>query len=1107
MFRRKDEKMKIIKQDMDRNRDVERNIDKKRRGAKNDSSDDRVGEEDRSFERCLTRHRPSEGRARLHMVSRLRAGLRLHTVLRLRAAFGRIFALVVAAALLIGVVAPTGGALGAGGTLFSPVFASGEFDINVTEFTAAPVDLSNPKVFKGYVGISDMLRKVYYDDIGRVFGKKDIVRMTALGAINSFGERSFRPGDAITGYEALAQVIGLAGGEAAVVQKVQDEAGTTTPPDRMKRMLNKAYYDEAIARGILLDNEILGLEKPITRERAALFLARAIGAEKLYTQTDVYAFKDWNQVEASARPLIEGLLKMGVFSLDASGNFGPRQNMPRAEFATWLSSAFDANLDKLGYQVGYGVVIATETKNRRAGADEVVEYRITLKSPNGETVVLETERIGNRLVRDFVVHKDGITSSSRFLERGDEIEYLYRDNEVRYAGTLPNGQILRSLEIEKDEHFYPHFAKVREIKSIPETRDGKTYVKEIYRVLDITGDVFDIVVREDGATGLRTDILTFKGEAVGGVKLLAVGDSIEYITNEKQEVGYIKVREVSRRNLTGTINKTEPGKDNAPDYVTIFDFEEQLWRYPLAPYASLSINNRAASLADFEYGLEVKAFVVDDMILSLSGESHRSEPGYIPPYGKMRMGKVYAKGRNSISIRKSNGVSETIRIEPGTQFVRNGAVSSLNALKIGEEIKAYYSNIYTDKSDRIEIQGFERRFARIYKGRMKNFVPQTGELYLVGSDGISKPEYSSNNKWAQTDEYSKDLQIATDCEIYFNNQRLNPESLERFYKGYDLYVVTEELFGEEMAVKISVRAGAEMTYSGTLRKYDTTHGEMELTTKENFAVTDATIFVKDGHLVPANGVSFRDTLFVAAEHVDGGYEKNAMFVNVTSKTDFLFDSIRIGAVETVSTSSLTLRNHTHLVNNRFEKVNPNVSGSYKLTTNAVIKDISDPKNIKVIAPNKFFHNKYGRSENYEKGKPGLQYKRYYTFMVVNPASNTVLAMNMRKGGLLERNLFDYKLKKEEEIEKELSKTFKDAVMTRGVVTGRDADWQRFEITEAHDFTHYRSVWTPTETNIYVKYADAIVVKNDRIITTDDIQIGDYIYVLRIGADSLVIYVD
>ncbi|MDO4754136.1 MAG: S-layer homology domain-containing protein [Bacillota bacterium] len=990
---------------------------------------------------------------------------------------------------------------------FSAAFAVGEFDTNVPEFTAAPVDTENPKVYTGSDRIADTLEKVYYNDISRVFQKKDIVRMTALGFINNFGERAFRPPDHITGFEALGQVIGLIGGEAAVVRKVQDEAGTTTPPERMKLLLNRAYYDDAAARGIVLPNEMLGLEKPITRERAALFLARAVGIPKEFAQTDVYTFQDWAQVEPSARPLIEALVGRGIIPLKTDGTFAPKQNLGRAEFAGWLSSAFDKNLPITPYQIGYGLIISKETVNKKEGADNVTEYILTLKSPTGETVQIRTRRDNAGRNNDFVVHRDGITTTSRFLERGDEVEYIYSGDEVLYVGSLPNGQVLLSMVTEKDKYFYTHYGKIIDIKTAAESRDGKTLVKEIYRVLDITGDAFDIVVREDGATGLRSDVFTFKNGTVGGVKLLRVGDSVEYITNDKQEIGYIKVGEPSKKDLAGTINKIEPATENAPAYVSIYDYDEKIWRFPLAPYASAAINGRAASIRDFVYGLEVKALVVDDTIISLAGESYRSEPGYIPPFGKMRMGKVVRKGKTWMTIKKSNGVNETVDVPHSTQMVRDGAVSSMTALKIGEEVKVYFSDIYTDKPDRIEIQPFEKRFARIYKGKLKNFVPQSGELHLVGSDGVSKPEYSSNNKWAQTESYSKDLAVSEDCEIYFNNTKLSPAALERFYKGYDVYAVTEEVFGKETAVKISVRSGAEMLFSSHLRTYDSTLRELEILTKENFTITDATIFVRDGHIVPVSSLSSRDTVHIAAETVDGTNDKNAMFVSVTSKRDYPLDFIRIGAVETVSTSTVTLRNHTYLVNNKLEKVNPNTSGHYKLMTGTLIKDISDPKKIKEIAPNKFFHNKYGRSENYEKGKGGLDYKRYYTFMVVNPANNTILAMNMRKGGLLEKNLFDYKLKKEEDIQQELAKTFKDAVITRGVVTGRDEVWDRFEITEAHDYTAYTGVWTPTETNIYVKHADAIVVKNNRIITTDEIKVGDYVYVFRIGTDSLVIYVD
>lgn len=996
--------------------------------------------------------------------------------------------------------------LGAASAPSAPAFAVGEFDVRVPEFRPAPVDLSNPEVYTGTDEFRNIINRIYYRDIDRVYGKRDIVKLTALKIINLFGEREFRPQDPATGYETLAQLIGLAGAEEAAVRSVQDELGTTTSPERLKLLLNKAYYDEAVRRTIVMPNEMLHLEKPITRERAAAFLARTIAAPKQYLQTTVYTFKDWQKVEPSARPMIETLVAQGIVPLKSDGTFAPKELLTRAELAVWISAAFDRNLPLTGSTVGYALVVGVRTEKKKEAKDAVTEYIATLRTPDGKALEFRTTRDDKSGANDFIFYKDGIITSSRFLEVGDEVEYIVQDGKIRFVGTIPGGQVLSELTTKKDLYFYTHFATVADIRKIDEIRDNRTFHTEIYRVVDMTGDAFDIVVREDGITGVREDIFTYKGNTVGGIRLLQVGDTIEYITNEKMEVGYIKVRNPLKEEISGTMNKIEPMTATTPEYITIFGYDDRLSRFQVAPYATLSINGRSAELKEFEYGLSVRVKVVDGMAVQLIGESYGGEPGYIPPFGKMRIGTVVVKYHDRIRIRTANGVMEEVIIRPTAQVFRAGAVSDLRALKVGESVKVYFNNIVSKEAARVEVQVPERQFARVYKGRLANFVPQSGELHIVGADGISKPEFLTNQDWKQVDGYSKELAIAPNCEIYVDNERLTPEMLERMYKNYDIYAVTEEVFGKETAVRISVRRGAEMTHSGSVTSVNHSIGELQLLTRDNFEITKATIVIKDGLVVPSTQIRANDSVFVAAESPNGAYERNALFVSVTSKKDFLFDSVRIGAIETVSPSSFNLRNHTLLKNNRPDAVNPNVSGNYRLTTNTLIRDISDPENVKTIKPNKFYHNKYGRSENYEKGS-GLNYKRYYTFMVVNPANGNVLAMNMRKGGLTAGNLFDYKLKKEEEIATELAKIFKDMVLTRGVVTGRDEVWDRFEITEAHDITSYNNRWVATGTNLFVKHADAIIMKNHTVITADDIRVGDYIYVLRLGSDSLVIYVE
>ena len=116
------------------------------------------------------------------------------------------------------------------------------------------------------------------------------------------------------------------------------------------------------------------------------------------------------------------------------------------------------------------------------------------------------------------------------------------------------------------------------------------------------------------------------------------------------------------------------------------------------------------------------------------------------------------------------------------------------------------------------------------------------------------------------------------------------------------------------------------------------------------------------------------------------------------------------------------------------------------------------------------------------------------------------AMHLRQKGLVAGQNLDDTLTRESDIALRLDDTFNNAVLSRGIVTGDDETWDRIEITDSHDWTDYTGQWTANKANIFVKYTDAIVVKNNTVISVDDIQMGDYIYVMRVKEGALVIFV-
>lgn len=988
------------------------------------------------------------------------------------------------------------------------------FDTLVPRLTPLKTDETDAQTLKGFANGQTLVVSANFLDTNKIYGAAEIAKLASLGIVNEMGSRKFRPADKATGYEALKHLTFLRGSEAAIMTRVYNQAGKSTTPATIEKLLKQEVLTEAQTLGIITNDEVLGLNNPVTKERFTIWTARAMGKTPVYTQRTTFNFTDWADVNPTYRALIEDMVNDGIVSLTNAGTFAPKNQVTRAEMAVTVANAYESQYAANAVVSNFGLIVGDRTSSKKVNGNTITTRTLTLKNADGTitNLLTETQSTGNKRF-DYVTHKNGYTSSSTQLALGDEIEYLTKNGEVVYAEVLGDNEILDKINASANADIYNRFqyGKVADIRTKTEAAGGTKLQTTIFRIVDVSGDVFDIEVVQDLYSGKKNDILTFKGSKVSGTNLLKKDDMIQYLVTDKREVVYIKVTDGEAKTIYGTVREVSPITANAPAKVTVFGYDDKLYTLPLLPYANLTINDRLAKITDFVYGMPVTVNLTSGSVLTMNGTSYDTEPGYIPEYGKMRIGDVTSVYKSSFTLTLPNGKKEYYVVTPQTQIMKDGNAVSIEALKAGTPVKVYFSDISSNKVARVEIESPEILFEIIYKGKLTKVSEAKGEINITGVDGLSKPEFIVNNDWKQADAFNVSLKVNRETDIYVGNEKLDLEELDRSYEGYPVYSVVKSVFGKPTVVKMSVMTGGEMIHQSTVRTVDNTLGKFELNTRENFKITDGTIVIKDGVVVPNDNIRTRDSVFVVSESPRGLYEKNAMIVKLITPFDNIFNGIRIGAIENVNPSNFTIRNHTQYFNNFLGDVNKNESGYYKFFTNSLIQDITDPKDIKTIKPQDFFHKDYARIENVDKtysiNNPGLQFDRYYAFMVVNEADNSIVAMKMRQKGLLPGQNIDDKLYKEDEIAKELGKTFDNAVLTRGIVTSKDATWERVELTDSHDWTDYTGQWTANRANIYVRYTDAIIVKNNMVKTIDDIQPGDYLYIMRIKDQALVIFIE
>ena len=159
-----------------------------------------------------------------------------------------------------------------------------------------------------------------------------------------------------------------------------------------------AWYYDAINRcaaaGILNGNGdgTVTPEAPITRERAMVMLARALGIEPI-RKPDLTKYTDAAQVSAYAQGYVAALIEAGIVGGVTADELAPQANINRASTVTILDRAISTYADKAGATVkadGKGLVLVVAENVKITGAPEgtkiVVADGATGLTVNGKAV-------------------------------------------------------------------------------------------------------------------------------------------------------------------------------------------------------------------------------------------------------------------------------------------------------------------------------------------------------------------------------------------------------------------------------------------------------------------------------------------------------------------------------------------------------------------------------------------------------------------------------------------------------------------------------------------------------------------------------------------------
>lgn len=952
-----------------------------------------------------------------------------------------------------------------------------EVGIPVPEFRGAVVDAQDKVEILGYSKGAELLQNSIFTDTGGHWANRPITRMSAQSVIKGYGQRRFSPNAKITRQEVIASLVRIKGREGAVQQNLSQQ-GEGLTGSVINDMWAEGYITEAQNLGILTGNEDSNFKSNTTREEIAVWSARLLGLNPVYDNIEIlYTLNDWRQVSFENIGTIEAVLQERIMQGDSNKNFNPRSYISRAEFAAILNNISDRLYAERDLKQYFGQVINIQRKDAIDIGSRIKETIVTVKNIDGTITSLIAKNNDKGPLNEFVVYKNGVVSSSNILSMGDEIEYILKGNEVIYAETYNDGSIVEKIKEGnlQNSNLRTYFGKVTAIsrEDYSPLQKGKTVDR--FRIRNIDGQDFDIVVETDTNTGIKNDIIVYKNNSVGGSSLLEQYDDIEYVVKDNKTIVYVRVISITREIIGGTVKTVNPSENK----ITIVDYDDNTRILGVTPYVAVTINMRPGTLADLKYGQEVTLNANNGLVTSIVGETFMDEPGYIPKNGMARTGTIKYLGNDSVTIEYGDGTGESFKIHEDTTIVKEGRGIRVYDLREGDRVKLYFDDIYSGEISKLQVEGKEQLIKTVYKGKLNKVDVSDDEITLTS------PEELKNARWKDIDDYKVAVELDASASIYYNGKEIDIDDLRDSHMNDDVYVVLEDSYSKDKGIKVVVKKGSEKLYNDAIDGVNYAAAKLELDNGKNIIYDEGTIIIKDNRLVSASGLEKDINALFVTDYSSSKYRASVIQLGVTGGGR-MFENIYVGKVDSIDSDDFDITWYSELSGNEWDDVSRS-DITFDYNDDTFIVDISEDE-YKEITAHDFFHDGYSEEEDED----------YFTFIYADEDQDAI-AMSLRKDELFKNSNID----SSSEIEDELD----DLLLTKGSVDDIDQLRNRLKISDPYDWSAFHEEWQENRNDEYVDIDQTIFIKGDEVIDIDDVDEDDTIYILRNDEDAIFIFVE
>lgn len=495
--------------------------------------------------------------------------------------------------------------------------------------------------------------------------------------------------------------------------------------------------------------------------------------------------------------------------------------------------------------------------------------------------------------------------------------------------------------------------------------------------------------------------------------------------------------------------------------IVVEEYGGATYSIPMVRNVRLEIDGRPVKITDFKRGMEIYAELQGRSIKYMDAYSS-DMPGYIQPGEKVRVGVIKEIDRDQIQIKLPTGKEEVYFTSPATIILKNKQNTNVNSLYVGDRVKLYFDEINTSYISRVEIEGDSILIKELYRGKI-TVVDELEDIIA-----LEKVDVFRNGSWKSLDKNLR-LPYNSDLPLYVGGQKINYKNL-KYYKGKTVYMAMKDYFGKEKIEKMVVKSQYETSFSEKINEINWFSSQLELANNKNINFHDGTMVIKSGRLVDVYNLNPQSDGLIIADGRGNNLSADLIYIynEDINNSNIGQDYIYVGRLNTILADKVYLKDFFLLDKNDWQSFPEEKELFYDDDT-----FIYDMENKKEVSPKEFFSSNFSVDEkNTKDKKPRDWYGYLYT------DGDRISAAFVKKS-----------------IDSLLVQRTTVGVVENKPVEDPNMGWT-IKLRDAKDWSSKHEEWMIKNASLNLYLREAMIIKNGKRVTINDIRVGDRLYLTR-----------